>query len=78
MCLNGSFVVMTVRGQESVPGSVGMVTGLMLGLSVGLGGLAVTPIALLAEQVGVPAAAALSALMAAAAAAAMRFVPRSA
>jgi FSR family fosmidomycin resistance protein-like MFS transporter len=58
--LNGSFVVMTVRGQNSVPGSVGMVTGLMLGLSVGLGGVAVTPLALLAEQVGIPAAAALA------------------
>jgi FSR family fosmidomycin resistance protein-like MFS transporter len=76
LLLNGSFVVMTVRGQESVPGSVGMVTGLMLGLSIGLGGLAVTPIALLAERIGLPAAAALSALMAAAAAAAMVLVPR--
>ena len=36
MLLNGSFVVLAVRGQESMPGSLGMVSGLMLGLSIGL------------------------------------------
>jgi FSR family fosmidomycin resistance protein-like MFS transporter len=53
LLLNGSFVVLAVRGQESMPGSLGMVSGLMLGLSIGLGGLAVTPMAILAERVGI-------------------------
>ena len=39
--LNGSWISLTVRGQESVPGSIAMMSGLMLGLSIGLGGLAV-------------------------------------
>jgi MFS transporter, FSR family, fosmidomycin resistance protein len=73
--LNGSFVVLTIRGQESVPGSVGMVSGIMLGLSVGLGGLAVTPLAILAEQAGLPVAAAVAAGLGLAAAAAMLLVP---
>jgi len=54
LLLNGSFVVLAVRGQESMPGSLGMVSGLMLGLSIGLGGLAVTPMGVLAEHVGIP------------------------
>ena len=54
LLLNGSFVVLAVRGQESMPGSLGMVSGLMLGLSIGLGGLAVTPMGVIAEQVGIP------------------------
>jgi FSR family fosmidomycin resistance protein-like MFS transporter len=53
MLLNGSFVVLAVRGQESMPGSLGMVSGLMLGLSIGLGGLAVAPMALIAERAGI-------------------------
>jgi MFS transporter, FSR family, fosmidomycin resistance protein len=52
--LNGSWVSLTVRAQESVPGSVAMMSGLMLGLSIGLGGLAVTPVGILAEQFGLP------------------------
>jgi FSR family fosmidomycin resistance protein-like MFS transporter len=74
--LNGSFVVLTVRGQESVPGRVGMVTGLILGLSVGVGGVAVTPLALLAERVGLPASTALAACLGGLAALAMRLVPQ--
>jgi len=54
MLLNGSFVVLAVRGQESMPGSLGMVSGLMLGLSIGLGGLAVAPMAIVAERAGLP------------------------
>jgi FSR family fosmidomycin resistance protein-like MFS transporter len=53
LLLNGSFVVLAVRGQESMPGSLGMVSGLMLGLSIGLGGLAVAPMAIVAEQAGI-------------------------
>jgi FSR family fosmidomycin resistance protein-like MFS transporter len=50
--LNGSWISLTVRGQESVPGSIAMMSGLMLGLSIGLGGLAVTPIGVIAEAYG--------------------------
>ena len=74
--LNGSWVSLTVRAQESIPGSIAMMSGLMLGLSIGLGGLAVTPIGLLAERLslgtvltGVACLPVLAALM-------MRFLPR--
>ena len=74
--LNGSWVSLTVRAQESIPGSIAMMSGLMLGLSIGLGGLAVTPIGLLAERLdlglvlsGVACLPLLGALM-------MRFLPR--
>src|SRR5207253_6085500 len=53
LLLNGSFVVLAVRGQESMPGNLGMVSGLMLGLSIGLGGLAVAPMGLIAERSGI-------------------------
>ncbi len=74
--LNGSFVVLTIRGQESLPGSVGMVSGIMLGLSVGIGGVLFTPLAIVGQWFGVPVAAAIAALVGGAAAFAMRFVPR--
>jgi MFS transporter, FSR family, fosmidomycin resistance protein len=73
--LNASLVVLTIRGQESVPGSVGMVTGIMLGLSIGLGGLAIAPVALLAEWIGLSAATAMVASTGLAGALAMRLVP---
>ncbi len=73
--LNASFVVLTIRGQESVPGSVGMLTGITLGLTVGLGGLAVTPMAVLAEWIGLPGATAVAAGMAVATALSMRLLP---
>ncbi len=53
LTLTGSMVALTVRGQELMPGSVAMVSGLMLGFAVGMGGLAVAPMAALAEQVGI-------------------------
>jgi MFS transporter, FSR family, fosmidomycin resistance protein len=74
--LNGSFVVLTIRGQESLPGSVGMVSGIMLGLSVGIGGVLFTPLAIIGQWFGIPVAAALAALLGGVAAFAMRFVPR--
>jgi FSR family fosmidomycin resistance protein-like MFS transporter len=52
LTLTGSMVALTVRGQELMPGSVAMVSGLMLGFAVGMGGLAVTPLAALAERIG--------------------------
>jgi FSR family fosmidomycin resistance protein-like MFS transporter len=74
-CLNASLTALTIRGQESVPGSVGMVTGILLGLSVGLGGLAVTPLALLAEAAGLAVAAALAASLGLVAAVAVFLIP---
>lgn len=63
LTLTGSMVALTVRGQELMPGSVAMVSGLMLGFTVGMGGLAVTPLAALAEWIGLGAVADLCALL---------------
>lgn len=76
MLLNGSFVVLAVRGQESMPGSLGMVSGLMLGLSIGLGGLAVAPMAIVAERVGIQPVFVAAGALAIGCAALMRAVPR--
>lgn len=76
LLLNGSFVVLAVRGQESLPGSLGMVSGLMLGLSIGLGGLAVAPMAVIAERFGIPVALDVAAVLAIACALIMRTVPK--
>ncbi len=74
--LNGSFVVLAVRGQESMPGSLGMVSGLMLGLSIGLGGLAVAPMGLVAERAGMPPVFLIAGGLAIVCALFMRSVPR--
>ena len=76
MLLNGSFVVLAVRGQESMPGSLGMVSGLMLGLSIGLGGLAVAPMGLVAERAGLPPVFLVAGALAIVCALFMRAVPR--
>jgi FSR family fosmidomycin resistance protein-like MFS transporter len=76
--LNGSWVSLTVRAQESIPGSIAMMSGLMLGLSIGLGGLAVTPIGILAEQVGLGTVLTGVACLPLLAALMMRFLPRAA
>lgn len=75
LLLNGSFVVLAVRGQESLPGSLGMVSGLMLGLSIGLGGLAVAPMAVVAERFGIPVVLYVAAALAIGCALIMRTVP---
>jgi len=74
--LNGSWISLTVRGQESVPGSIAMMSGLMLGLSVGLGGIAVTPFGIIAEHFGLPLVIGATALLPLVGAVLMRFVPR--
>ena len=74
--LNGSWISLTVRGQESVPGSIAMMSGLMLGLSVGLGGIAVTPFGLVAERFGLGAVISGTACLPLLGAVMMRFVPR--
>jgi FSR family fosmidomycin resistance protein-like MFS transporter len=76
--LNGSWISLTVRGQESVPGSIAMMSGLMLGLSIGLGGLAVTPIGLVAESYGLGSVLSVAACLPLLGAVLMRFVPRAA
>lgn len=76
MLLNASFVLLTVRGQESLPGSLGLVSGLMLGFSLGLGGLGVAPMALVAERAGIPPVFVVAGLIAAGGAILMRAVPR--
>jgi FSR family fosmidomycin resistance protein-like MFS transporter len=73
--LNGSWISLTVRGQESLPGSIAMVSGLMLGLSIGLGGVAVTPIGILAERWGLGTVVAGVACLPMFAAALMRLLP---
>jgi FSR family fosmidomycin resistance protein-like MFS transporter len=75
--LNGSFVVLTVRGQESIPGSVSMMSGMMLGLTVGLGGIIVTPMAAIAERTGLAPMLVFSALLGPLGAGLMKLVPRS-
>jgi FSR family fosmidomycin resistance protein-like MFS transporter len=74
--LNGSWISLTVRAQESVPGSIAMMSGLMLGLSVGLGGVAVTPFGLIAERYGLPSVLAATAALPLLGAVVMRFLPR--
>ncbi len=73
--LNGSLVVLVIRGQESMPGSVGMVTGLLLGTSTGLGGLAVTPLAVVSEAWGLSITVAVAASLSAVGALAMALLP---
>jgi MFS transporter, FSR family, fosmidomycin resistance protein len=73
--LNGSWISLTVRGQESVPGSIAMMSGLMLGLSVGLGGIAVTPFGIIAEHYGLPVVIAATAALPLFGAILMHFVP---
>ncbi|TMF66008.1 MAG: MFS transporter [Chloroflexi bacterium] len=76
LLLNGSFVVLAVRGQESMPGNLGMVSGLMLGLSIGLGGLAVAPMAAVAERAGLPVVLYAAGVLSVAGAAIMSRVPK--
>jgi FSR family fosmidomycin resistance protein-like MFS transporter len=74
--LNGSWISLTVRGQESVPSSIAMMSGLMLGLSIGLGGIAVAPVGLLAEAFGLGGVLSAVASLPLLAAVMMRFVPQ--
>ena len=47
--LNGSFPLLTTTSQRLMPGNVGMVSGLVLGFSQGLGGVVVTPLSAIAD-----------------------------
>ncbi len=50
--LLSSWNVLTVRGQTLLPQNVGMASGLMLGFSIGLGGLGAIPLGFIGDQVG--------------------------
>jgi FSR family fosmidomycin resistance protein-like MFS transporter len=50
--LTGAYTGLTVAGQRQLPDNAGMVTGLNVGLTTGLGGLAVIPLAALADDIG--------------------------
>ena len=52
LTLLGSFSVLTVKGQEVLPNNVGLASGFMLGLTIGLGGLGALPLGFLADRVG--------------------------
>ncbi|MGI8553036.1 MAG: MFS transporter [Dehalococcoidia bacterium] len=50
--LLSSWNVLTVKGQQLLSKNVGMASGLMLGFSIGLGGLGVIPMGIIADRVG--------------------------
>jgi FSR family fosmidomycin resistance protein-like MFS transporter len=52
LTLLGSFSVLTVKGQEVLPNNVGLASGFMLGLTIGLGGLGTLPLGLAADLFG--------------------------
>jgi len=70
-----SFGVTTVLGQELLPNNIGLASGLMLGFSVGTGGIAATFLGRAADVWGLPAALAAIALLAAAGAGLAVFLP---
>ncbi|HEY8418608.1 MAG TPA: MFS transporter [Limnochordales bacterium] len=70
-----SFGVTTVLGQELLPNNIGLASGLMLGFSVGTGGIAATFLGRAADVWGLPAALATIALLAAAGAGLAVFLP---
>lgn len=75
MLLNGPFAMLAVRAQESLPRNLGMVSGLMLGLALGLGGLGIAPMGVLAERAGLALVFGAAAAIAVAGAILMRAVP---
>lgn len=52
LTLLGSFSVLTVKGQEVLPNNVGLASGFMLGLTIGIGGLGTLPLGFAADIVG--------------------------
>jgi FSR family fosmidomycin resistance protein-like MFS transporter len=47
-----SFAVTVVYAQRLVPGKIGLVSGLMIGLAIGAGGVGATVLGLLADRIG--------------------------
>jgi FSR family fosmidomycin resistance protein-like MFS transporter len=58
--LTGAYTGLTLAGQQRLPDNAGMVTGLNVGLTSGIGGLAVVPLASLADDIGIRSAVALA------------------
>jgi FSR family fosmidomycin resistance protein-like MFS transporter len=69
VCVIGTFGVTMVMSQEYLPGRIGMASGLSIGLSIGLGGIAAVALGALADSIDLRAA-----MFAAAAAAVPGFV----
>lgn len=70
-----SFGVTTVLGQELLPNNIGLASGLLLGFSVGTGGIAATFLGRAADVWGLPAALTMVALAPAVGAAMAAFLP---
>jgi FSR family fosmidomycin resistance protein-like MFS transporter len=73
--LTSTFSVSVVLGQAYLPRSAGMASGLMVGLAMGTGGVAVTVLGWLADRWGVPAALWVSALLPISGFVAAQFLP---
>jgi FSR family fosmidomycin resistance protein-like MFS transporter len=73
--LTSTFSVSVVLGQAYLPRNAGMASGLMVGLAMGTGGVAVTVLGWLADRWGVPAALWVSALLPITGFVAARFLP---
>jgi FSR family fosmidomycin resistance protein-like MFS transporter len=73
--LTSTFSVSIVLGQAYLPRHAGMASGLMVGLAMGTGGVAITLLGWLADRWGVPAALWVSALLPVTGFVAARFLP---
>jgi FSR family fosmidomycin resistance protein-like MFS transporter len=73
--LTSSFSVSVVLGQAYLPRNSGMASGLIVGFSIGMGGLGVTALGWIADHHGLPAALAISATMPLLGFIAARFLP---
>ena len=73
--LTSTFSVSVVLGQAYLPRSAGMASGLMVGFSMGAGGVGVTALGWLADRWGIPAVLWLSALLPITGVVASRFLP---
>lgn len=73
--LTSTFSVSIVLGQAYLPRSAGMASGLIVGLAMGTGGLAVTALGWIADRWGVPSALWLGALLPVTGFVAARFLP---
>jgi FSR family fosmidomycin resistance protein-like MFS transporter len=54
MALISSFTVTMVMAQETLPGNLGIASGLMAGFAIGTGGIGVTLLGVIADNFGVP------------------------
>lgn len=54
MTLISTFTVTVVMGQNLLPGNLGVVSGLLVGFAIGVGGIGVTLLGVIADHYGVP------------------------